>query len=224
MAKQKKISPSILSADFWKLGEEIELIDKAGAHLVHVDVMDGHFVPVITIGPMIVKALKAKTKMPLDVHLMIENPGSYIEEFVKAGADYLTIHFEASTHLHREINLIKDLGAKAGISLNPGTPISVLDDVIHNLDMILIMSVNPGFGGQSFIPHTLIKLRQLKQVLKDKNLEHIEIQVDGGVKLNNLAEIAEAGADVFAAGSEIYKAEDPTATISEMNKILSKIK
>lgn len=224
MAKQKKISPSILSADFWKLGEEIELIDKAGAHLVHVDVMDGHFVPVITIGPMIVKALKAKTKMPLDVHLMIENPGSYIEEFVKAGADYLTIHFEASTHLHREINLIKDLGAKAGISLNPGTPISVLDDVIHNLDMILIMSVNPGFGGQSFIPHTLIKLRQLKQVLKDKNLEHIEIQVDGGVKLNNLAEIAEAGADVFVAGSAIYKAEDPTATISEMNKILSKIK
>lgn len=224
MAKQKKISPSILSADFWKLGEEIELIDKAGAHLVHVDVMDGHFVPVITIGPMIVKALKTKTKMPLDVHLMIENPGSYIEEFVKAGADYLTIHFEASTHLHREINLIKDLGAKAGISLNPGTPISVLDDVIHNLDMILIMSVNPGFGGQSFIPHTLIKLRQLKQVLKDKNLEHIEIQVDGGVKLNNLAEIAEAGADIFVAGSAIYKAEDPTATISEMNKILSKIK
>jgi ribulose-phosphate 3-epimerase len=223
MSKQKKIAPSILSADFWKLGEDIELIDNAGAHVVHVDVMDGHFVPVITIGPLIVRALKARTKMPLDVHLMIENPGSHIDDFIDAGADYLTIHYEASTHLHREIQQIKAAGVKAGVSLNPHTPLNVLEDIIHDLDLILIMSVNPGFGGQSFIPHTINKLKELKQILKDKNLEHIEVEVDGGVKLNNIAEIAEAGADILVAGSAIYKAEDPTATIKEMNEILSKL-
>tara|TARA_R110001583_G_scaffold103942_1_gene251339 strand:- start:152 stop:829 length:678 start_codon:yes stop_codon:yes gene_type:complete len=224
MSKQKKIAPSILSADFWKLGEDIKLIEEAGAHVVHVDVMDGHFVPVITIGPLIVKALKAKTKMPLDVHLMIENPGRHIEDFISAGADYLTIHYEASTHLHREIKAIKAAGVKAGVSLNPHTPLNVLDDIIHELDLILIMSVNPGFGGQSFIPHSINKLKQLKQILKNKNLEHIEIEVDGGVKLNNIEEIASAGADILVAGSAIYKADNPTETIAEMNKILSDLK
>jgi len=223
MQKQKKIAPSILSADFWKLGEDIKLIEEAGAHVVHVDVMDGHFVPVITIGPLIVKALKTRTKMPLDVHLMIENPGRHIDDFIEAGADYLTIHYEASTHLHREIQAIKAAGVKAGVSLNPHTPLNVLDDIIHELDLILIMSVNPGFGGQSFIPHTINKLKQLKQILKDKGLEHIEIEVDGGVKLNNIASIAEAGADILVAGSAIYKAANPTKTIEEMNTILSNL-
>ncbi len=221
MNKQKKIAPSILSADFWKLGEDIKMVETAGAHLVHIDVMDGHFVPNITIGSLIVKAIKGKTSMPLDVHLMIENPGQYLEAFIKAGADYLTIHYEASTHLHREIQLIKAAGVKAGVSLNPHTPLNVLDDIIHDLDLILIMSVNPGFGGQSFIPHTINKLEQLKNLLKEKNLEHIEVEVDGGVKLNNIGEIAAAGADILVAGSAIYKAENPTATISEMNNILS---
>lgn len=221
MNKQKKIAPSILSADFWKLGEDIQMIEKAGAHVVHIDVMDGHFVPNITIGPLIVKAIKGKTSMPLDVHLMIENPGQYLDAFIKAGADYLTIHYEASTHLHREVQLIKAAGVKAGVSLNPHTPLNVLDDIIHDLDLILIMSVNPGFGGQSFIPHTLNKLKQLKAILKEKNLEHIEVEVDGGVKLNNIGEIAAAGADILVAGSAIYNAENPTATIAEMNKILS---
>ncbi len=223
MRKQKKIAPSILSADFWKLGEDIELIENAGAHVVHIDVMDGHFVPVITIGPLIVKALKTRTKMPLDVHLMIENPGRHIQDFIDAGADYLTIHYEASTHLHREIQTIKAAGVKAGVSLNPHTPLCVLDDIIHDLDLILIMSVNPGFGGQRFIPHSINKLKQLKQILKDKNLAHIEIEVDGGVKLNNIAEIASAGADILVAGSAIYKAENPTETIIEMNDILSNL-
>ncbi len=221
MNKQKKIAPSILSADFWKLGEDIKMVETAGAHLVHIDVMDGHFVPNITIGSLIVKAIKGKTSMPLDVHLMIENPGQYLEAFIKAGADYLTIHYEASTHLHREIQLIKAAGVKAGVSLNPHTPLNVLDDIIHDLDLILIMSVNPGFGGQSFIPHTINKLKQLKNLLKEKNLEHIEVEVDGGVKLNNIGEIAAAGADILVAGSAIYKAQNPTATISEMNNILS---
>jgi len=224
MNKQKKIAPSILSADFWKLGEDIKLIEDAGAHLVHVDVMDGHFVPVITIGPLIVQAMKGKTSLPLDVHLMIENPGMHIDNFINAGADYLTIHYEASTHLHREIQQIKSAGVKAGVSLNPHTPLNVLDNIIHDLDLILIMSVNPGFGGQSFIPHTINKLKQLKQILKDKNLEHIKIEVDGGVKLNNIAKIAEAGADILVAGSAIYKSENPTATIKEMNNILTHLK
>lgn len=221
MNKQKKIAPSILSADFWKLGEDIKMVEAAGAHVVHIDVMDGHFVPNITIGPLIVKAIKGKTTMPLDVHLMIENPGQYLESFIKAGADYLTIHYEASIHLHREIQLIKAAGVKAGVSLNPHTPLNVLDDIIHDLDLILIMSVNPGFGGQSFIPHTLNKLEQLTNILKERNLEHIEVEVDGGVKVNNIGEIAAAGADILVAGSAIYNAENPTATIAEMNKILS---
>lgn len=220
MYGQRKIAPSILSADFWHLEKDIQLIENAGAHMVHIDVMDGHFVPVITIGPMIVAALKAKTKMPLDVHLMIEKPERHIENFIKAGADYLTIHYEASTHLHRDIHTIKDAGVKAGVSLNPHTPLHVLDDIIHELDLILIMSVNPGFGGQRFIPHSLDKLRQAKQILMDNDLAHVEIEVDGGVNLGNIAEIASAGADILVAGSAIFNADDPKATIEKMKHIL----
>lgn len=220
MIKTKKLAPSILSADFWKLGEDIKLVEEAGADIVHIDVMDGHFVPNITIGPLITKAIQGRTKMPLDVHLMIENPGLYLEAFIEAGADYLTIHEEASTHLHREIHLIKDAGVKAGVSLNPHTPLHVLDDIIQDLDLILIMSVNPGFGGQKFIPNTINKLQQLSKILKEKNLEHIEVEVDGGVKLNNIKEIADAGADILVAGSAIYGAENPTKAVEDMKKLL----
>jgi ribulose-phosphate 3-epimerase len=216
MPKIKKIAPSILSADFWKLGEQIKLVENGGAEVLHIDVMDGHFVPNITIGPLLVKAIQGKTNMPLDVHLMIENPGNYLTDFIKAGADYLTVHFEASTHLHRDIQVIKAAGVKAGVSLNPATPLHVLDDIIEELDLILIMSVNPGFGGQKFIPNTIKKLYSLSQMLKDRNLEHIEIEVDGGVKVNNIGEIANAGADILVAGSAIYGADDPKAVIAQM--------
>ena len=216
MTKKKKIAPSILSADFWKLGEDVSLIEKGGADIVHVDVMDGHFVPNITIGPLIVKALKGRTCLPLDVHLMIENPGQYLDAFIKAGADYLTIHYEASTHLHREIQVIKQAGVKAGVALNPHTPISVLEDIIDELDLVLIMSVNPGFGGQSYISNTTKKLQKVQALLKERNLPHIEVEVDGGVKENNIAEIAAVGADILVAGSAIYGAEDPIAVIQSM--------
>jgi ribulose-phosphate 3-epimerase len=216
MNKPKKIAPSILSADFWKLGEDIKLIEDGGADVVHIDVMDGHFVPNITIGPLIVKAIQGKTKLPLDVHLMIENPGNYLDDFIKAGADYLTIHQEASTHLHRDIQVIKNAGIKAGVSLNPATPLHTLDDIMEDIDLILIMSVNPGFGGQKFIPNTLKKLRDLSRILKARGLEHIEVEVDGGVKEDNIASIAQAGADILVAGSAIYGAKDPKAVIATM--------
>ena len=221
MIKKKKIAPSILSADFWKLGEDIKMVEAAGADIVHIDVMDGHFVPNITIGPLITKAIQGRTSMPLDVHLMIENPGQYLEPFIEAGADYLTVHHEASTHLHREIHLIKAAGVKAGVSLNPHTPLHVLDDIIQDLDLILIMSVNPGFGGQKFIPNTINKLQQLTKILKERGLEHIEVEVDGGVKLDNIKAIADAGADILVAGSAIYAAENPTAAVKEMRQKLS---
>ena len=223
MSKKKKIAPSILSADFWKLGEDVMMIEKGGADVVHVDVMDGHFVPNITIGPLIVKALKGRTSLPLDVHLMIKNPGLYLEDFIKAGADYLTVHYEASTHLHREIQVIKQAGVKAGVALNPHTPVSVLEDIIEELDLVLIMSVNPGFGGQKYIPNSAKKLKQIKSLIAEKGLEHIEIEVDGGVKEENIAEIAAAGADILVAGSAIYGAEDPIAVIQSMKQRLEPI-
>ena len=223
MSKKKKIAPSILSADFWKLGEDVMMVEKGGADVVHVDVMDGHFVPNITIGPLIVKALKGRTSLPLDVHLMIKNPGLYLEDFIKAGADYLTVHYEASTHLHREIQVIKQAGVKAGVALNPHTPVSVLEDIIDELDLVLIMSVNPGFGGQKYIPNSAKKLMQVKNLIAERGLEHIEIEVDGGVKEENIAEIAAAGADILVAGSAIYGAEDPIAVIQSMKQRLEPI-
>lgn len=220
MSKTKKIAPSILSADFVNLERDIKMLEEAGADLLHIDVMDGHFVPNLTMGPPILKSIKRVTTLPCDVHLMIENPGQYIDDYCDAGADYLTVHVEAATHLHRALQHIRSRGVKAGVSLNPHTPLSSIEEVLDNVDMILIMSVNPGFGGQSFIPNTLDKLHRLKQLLLKRDLEHIEIEVDGGVKLGNIAEIAKAGADIFVSGSGIFKAPDPVKMVSDMKKAL----
>ena len=219
--KLKKIAPSLLSADFANLERDIKMVEKGGAHLLHLDVMDGHFVPNITIGPFIVKAIKKVASIPLDVHLMIENPGDYIDAFIDAGADYLTIHAEATPHLHRVLQKIKSRGVKAGVSLNPHTPLSAIEEVMADVDLVLIMAVNPGFGGQSFIPNTLDKLKRLQKLLKEKNAQHVEVEVDGGIKLDNIKEVSEAGCDIFVSGSGIFKVEDPIDVIQQMNKALS---
>ncbi|WP_050614733.1 ribulose-phosphate 3-epimerase [Bacillus testis] len=202
-----KIAPSILSANFARLGEEIKDVERGGADYIHVDVMDGHFVPNITIGPLIVEAIRPVTKLPLDVHLMIENPDAYIEAFAAAGADYITVHVEACTHLHRTLSLIKSCGVKAGVVLNPATPVSTIQHVIKDIDMVLLMSVNPGFGGQSFIPEVLTKIKQVKQMADEKN-PGLEIEVDGGVNADTAKLCIEAGANVLVAGSAIYNQED----------------
>ncbi|NPD44881.1 ribulose-phosphate 3-epimerase [Lentimicrobium sp. S6] len=216
--KTKKISPSLLSADFVNLERDIKMLEKGGAHLLHVDVMDGHFVPNITIGPPVVKAIKKVASIPLDVHLMIENPGLYVDDFIKAGSDYVTVHVEAAPHLHRVIQQIKAGGAKAGVSLNPHTSLSTIENVLGDIDMVLIMSVNPGFGGQSFIPQSLDKIRKLKAMLKEHGVEHVEIEIDGGVKLDNIKEVSDAGVDVFVSGSGIFGAADPQDMIQQMIK------
>ncbi|WP_429884615.1 ribulose-phosphate 3-epimerase [Geoalkalibacter halelectricus] len=212
-----KIAPSILSADFARLGEEVRAIEAAGADYVHVDVMDGHFVPNLTIGPPVVAALRQVTKLPLDVHLMISNPDAYIPEFAKAGADILTVHQEAGAHLHRSVQLIRSLGKKAGVSINPATPTSALDVILDDLDLVLVMSVNPGFGGQSFIPSALGKISALRREINRRGLQ-IELEVDGGVKPDNIAEIAAAGADVFVAGSAVFGSGDYAATIAALKR------
>lgn len=202
-----KIAPSILSADFSKLDEQIKLIEKGGADMIHLDVMDGHFVPNITFGAPVIKMLRGVTDVPFDVHLMIENPERFIDDFVDAGADIITVHAESTVHLHRLIQQIKAHGVKAAVSLNPATPLGVLEYVLEDIDMVLIMSVNPGFGGQSFIPQCKDKIKALKKMILDKNLD-VEIQVDGGVKLDNIREIMECGADIFVAGSAIFGESD----------------
>ncbi|MDO3378029.1 ribulose-phosphate 3-epimerase [Geoalkalibacter halelectricus] len=212
-----KIAPSILSADFARLGEEVRAIEAAGADYVHVDVMDGHFVPNLTIGPPVVAALRQVTKLPLDVHLMISNPDAYIPEFAKAGADILTVHQEAGAHLHRSVQLIRSLGKKAGVSINPATPTSALDVILDDLDLVLVMSVNPGFGGQSFIPSALGKISALRREINRRGLQ-VELEVDGGVKPDNIAEIAAAGADVFVAGSAVFGSGDYAATIAALKR------
>ena len=219
--KTKKISPSLLSADFSNIERDIKIVEDGGAHLLHVDVMDGHFVPNITFGPFIVKAINKVATIPLDVHLMIENPGDYVDAFIDAGADYLTVHVEATPHLHRVLQKIKARGVKAGVSLNPHTPLSMIEEILTDLDLILIMAVNPGFGGQSFIPNTLNKLKKLKQFLKDNNVEHIEVEVDGGIKLENIKEVSDAGCDIFVSGSGIFKAPNPTNMIQDMIRKLN---
>ncbi|MBD3106773.1 ribulose-phosphate 3-epimerase [Bacillus sp. AGMB 02131] len=208
-----KIAPSILSADFAKLGEEIKDVERGGADYIHVDVMDGHFVPNITIGPLIVEAIRPVTKLPLDVHLMIENPDQYIEEFARAGADYITVHVEACKHLHRTIGLIKSLGVKAGVVLNPATPVYTIQHIIKHVDMVLLMSVNPGFGGQSFIHEVLPKIREVKEMADEFN-PALEIEIDGGVNEETAKLCIEAGANVLVAGSAIYNKSDRKAAIA----------
>ena len=209
------LTPSILSADFSRLGEEIRAVEAAGADCVHIDVMDGRFVPNITIGPLVTAAARRVTKLPLDVHLMIEEPDRYIPDFVRAGADWISVHVEACPHLHRSLSLIRDLGAKAGVALNPATPLNVLDHVPDMLDFVLLMSVNPGFGGQAFIPAVLPKIRALRDRLDAVNPE-AGIEVDGGVSPATIGRIAEAGANIFVAGSAIYGQADYSAVIAAM--------
>ncbi|HYS43337.1 MAG TPA: ribulose-phosphate 3-epimerase [Geobacteraceae bacterium] len=213
----KKIAPSILSADFARLGDEVRAVAAAGADYIHVDVMDGHFVPNITIGPLVVEAVRKVTDLPLDVHLMIENPDLYIPEFARAGSDIIVVHAEATHHLHRTVQLIKSFGKKAGVSLNPATPLNVLDYILEELDLVLLMTVNPGFGGQSFIEACLPKIHALRAMLDKRGLE-TELEVDGGVKTDNIDRIAHAGADVFVAGSAVFGSPDYAATIAELKR------
>ncbi|WP_022852400.1 ribulose-phosphate 3-epimerase [Thermodesulfatator atlanticus] len=207
-----KIAPSILSADFGKLAEEVAAVTQAGADVIHIDVMDGHFVPNITFGPVVIKSIREASPLPFDVHLMISNPDAYLEAFAEAGADWISVHVEAVTHLHRTISRIKELGKKAGVVLNPATPLESIDYILEDVDFVLIMSVNPGFGGQSFIPSALRKIRTLKETIKARGL-NIPIQVDGGVNLNTITEVVRAGADIVVAGSAIFGTEDYQATI-----------
>lgn len=216
-----KISPSILSADFANLERDIRIVEEGGADYIHVDVMDGHFVPNITLGPNIVSAIRPVTKLPLDCHLMIENPEKYIEDFAKAGADIITVHVESTPHIHRAIQMIKNVGVRAGVVLNPGTPVAAVEYVLSECDMVLVMTVNPGFGGQSFIPETLKKIEKLKQ-LKEANHYHYEIEVDGGIVPETAKQCKQAGADVFVAGSYVYNAEDPQKQIQHLKEALAK--
>ena len=216
----KLIAPSILSADFARLGEEIQAVEAAGADWIHVDVMDGHFVPNITIGPLIVKAARQSTRLPLDVHLMIENPDRYIPEFVEAGADLVAVQVETCPHLHRTVQLIRECGARPGVVLNPTTPLTTIEWILEDVEFVMLMSVNPGFGGQQFISSTLEKIRQLRSMIEKRRLSTL-IEIDGGVNRTTIADIAAAGADVFVAGSAIYGTPDYTAAISEFRQIIA---
>lgn len=217
-----KIAPSILSADFTRLGEEIKAVEKAGADYIHIDVMDGHFVPNITVGPMIVKAARRASGLPLDVHLMIENPELYIDDFVKAGSDLITVHAETVTHLHRLLGVIREAGVRAGAALNPATPLSSIEYVLEHVDMVVLMTVNPGFGGQSFIPEALPKITELKKMIVQRGMK-LDIEVDGGINVKNIAQVAQAGANVFVAGNAIFGSRDYTETISMMRENIESI-
>ena len=210
----KKIAPSILSADFSRLGDEVRAVEKAGADVIHVDVMDGHFVPNITIGPLVVEGLRKLTSLPLDVHLMIENPARYVEAFALAGADWITIHAETCPHLKTTIKKIRGLNVRPGVVLKPATPLKILHPVLDDLDLVLIMSVNPGFGGQSFIPSTLKKIERLRKAVD----QHLEIEVDGGVKIENIKEVSVAGGNIFVVGTGIFKTQNYEDTIKKLRE------
>ncbi len=216
----RKIAPSILSADLANLASEVQEVAEAGADWIHVDVMDGHFVPNITVGIPVVKSLRDVTSLPLDVHLMIENPEAYVSDFARAGADLLTVHVEACPHLHRVVSQIKELGVRAGVALNPATPLSSLEEIVEEVDIVLVMSVNPGFGGQEFIPQSLDKIRRLKRWLGQRGLERIEIEVDGGIKVDNAAQVARAGADILVSGSGIFGLKDRKEALRLMREAI----
>jgi ribulose-phosphate 3-epimerase len=217
MSRTVRIAPSILSADFARLADEVACVAEAGADLLHVDVMDGHFVPNLTVGPPIVEALRKVTSLPLDVHLMMTNPDAFIPEFAEAGASYLTVHVEACPHLHRTVQSIKERGVKAGVTLNPATSLATLEEIIVEADMLLIMSVNPGFGGQQFISAVLDKIARARQLIDGKGSAAL-LEVDGGVKVDNAARIIEAGADVLVAGSAIFNSPDYAAVIQGLRQ------
>lgn len=212
-----KLAPSILSADFSNLLEDVKKVENAGCEYLHIDVMDGHFVPNITIGPLVVESLRKHSNMVFDTHLMIENPDNYIEAFAKAGSDLIVVHQEACKHLHRTIQGIKNLNVKAGVALNPATPVETIKHVLKDLDMVLIMTVNPGFGGQSFIEGMLDKIKELRSMIKDMGLE-VDIQVDGGIKEENIHKVVEAGANIIVAGSAIFGSDDIPQTVKNLRE------
>ena len=220
---KKQIAPSILSADFSRLGEEIKAVEKAGADLIHVDVMDGHYVPNITIGPGVVSSLRKTTGLPFDVHLMIEDPDRYIDAFVDAGSNIITVHAEAVIHLHRTVQTIKGKGVKVGVSLNPSTPLACVEEILPDIDLLLIMTVNPGFGGQKFISGMLPKIRKARELAQTRGLK-MAIEVDGGVTAENIGTLAEAGADIFVAGAAIFGSASYSDTINRMKAILGGVK
>ncbi len=215
----KLIAPSILSADFSKLGDEIRAVEAAGADWIHIDVMDGHFVPNITIGPLIVEAARRVTALPLDVHLMIENPERYIKDFTDAGASLISVQAEVCVHLHRTVQMIKEIGLRAGVVLNPSTPLSAIEWVLKDVDIVMIMSVNPGFGGQDFIPNSLDKIRDLSGMIQENGLSTL-IEIDGGVNEKTIKNISDAGVDVFVAGSAIFGSPDYKKTIAKFREII----
>jgi ribulose-phosphate 3-epimerase len=216
-----KIAPSILSADFTRLGEQIAEAEEGGADWIHVDVMDGHFVPNITIGPLVAAAARRATKLPIDVHLMIEHPERYVDAFADAGADYVTVHVEASPHLHRTVQQIRARGVKPGVTLNPGTPAEAISEILPYVDLVLVMSVNPGFGGQSYIPTSTAKIARIRGMLERAGLHHVELEVDGGVSPDTIAEVAGAGASVVVAGSAVYNREaSPHENIARLRAAL----
>jgi ribulose-phosphate 3-epimerase len=216
-----RIAPSILSADFARLGDAVRMAEAAGADLIHIDIMDGHFVPTLTLGPRLVASLRGLTRLPLDVHLMVDNPRHFIPLFAEAGADWISIHVEASQHLHKDVTIVRDLGRRPGVALNPATPLQLIDEILPELDFVLLMTVNPGWGGQAFIPSSRAKIRNLRETIRARQLA-VEIEVDGGVKPDNLKDLLDDGVEVVVAGSAIFEAADPAGVIRSMKDVAAR--